>query len=519
VDALPGLPDDINLLKSLLYLPAFEAAHRSLPTADRIGRLFELANVMIPLQRHVKLAHALDALIKNSYTGRAPRTRESAAIAQSLYEQRQAGAPFRQNRASVSAQISAALIGISGSGKTSGVVRFLATIDQVIHHPEMDNLYQIPYLVVEAPSDGSSVKGLAHAILHKLDQLIPGANYFNEFGLKARMGADVLMRQVAHLMHVHRVGLLVIDEVQNLANARKGSQVLMTELVSACNELRVALLFIGTYAAIETLSTDFRQARRAAGFGISMWDRLPERVSGSQLNEWRQFLEVLWRFQWVRHPAPLTDAMASLLYSCCQGVIGIAIRLVISAQARAMLDGIETINEEVIQSVYESEFRTLHPMLKALREGIDKDLAQYPDIAPPQLDHMKARFLQEAETHTQPINTTTSDHRDFVPRLKSALVAAGTAPELAGKLAQTAARGDKPVTVAQAAIECIQQIKPVRRRRGVNKDKPSPETFAPDDYRRAVAAAEASGNLEREMRERGMSLSGKDILEKDFATI
>jgi hypothetical protein len=327
------------------------------------------------------------------------------------------------------------------------------------------------------------------------------------------------MRQVAHLMHVHCVGLLVVDEVQNLSNARKGSQVLMTELVSACNELKVALLFVGTYKAIDVLSTDFRQARRAAGFGVSMWDRLPEKAAGSVESEWRQFLEIVWQFQWVRNPAPLSDRLASLIYSCSQGVIGIAIRLLISAQVRAMLDGVETLTEQIIKSVYDSELRMLHGMLKALRDGDLAEVKKYADIAPPDLGAMEANFQLEAAATVQPINTTTSRHVNFVPRLVQSLVAAGVASEVAGELAERAASDSKPRTVAQALIDCTKQVQPASRKRGSQKQRaPSTEELPADDYRVAIIAAEQSGTpLSEEMRERGMALTALEVLEGDLA--
>ncbi len=517
VEALPPVQEDLALLRSLCYLPEFDTAQRDLPTVQRIIRVFELANILIPLQRHVDLCRQLDALMRMSYIGRAPRTKESAAISQALYEQQQAGATFRQTRSSVSPQLSSAFIGVPGSGKTTTIARSLARIPQVIYHEGL-NIYQVPYLVVEAPSDGSSVKGLAHAILRKLDQLVPGASYFYQFALRSRLGADALMRQVAHLMHVHCVGLLVIDEVQNLDNARKGSQVLMTELVSACNELKVALLFVGTYKATRVLSKDFRQARRAAGFGISMWHRLQEKATGTTASEWRQFLEILWQFQWVRNAVPLSDRLASLMYSCSQGVVGIAILLLISAQTHAMLDGTETLTEELIESVYNTDLYMLHPMLKALRDGDVDKIAEFEDIAPPDLGAMKVKFLMEAAVKSQPINTITSRHAEFVLRLTQSLVEAGVAPETAAELAQGQANDSEPRTLAQALTACMKQVQPPARKRGHGKQgKPSTEDLSPDDYRVAIGAAQASGNsVAMEMCERGMALTAKQVLEGDF---
>jgi hypothetical protein len=311
---------------------------------------------------------------------------------------------------------------------------------------------------------------------------------------------------------------LVIDEVQNLANARKGSQVLMTELVSACNELKVALLFVGTYKATQVLSTDFRQARRAAGFGISMWHRLREKGTGTAASEWHDFLEVLWRFQWIRNPVPLSDKLASLMYSCSQGVVGIAILLLISAQTRAMLDGTETLTEELIESVYNTDLYMMHPMLKAIRDGDVEGIEKYEDIAPPDLGAIKAKFVMEAAVKFQPVNTITSRHAEFVQRLTQSLIEAGVEPETAAELAQGQTSNPEPRTVAQALSACLKQVQPPARKPGHGRQaKASIDGLPPDDYRVAVGAAQTSGNsLAKELRERGMALTAKEVMEGDF---
>ncbi len=517
VEALPPSHDDLNLLRSIQYLPEFVPADRELPISARIHRVFELAISLVPLQRHLELCRQLDALMKMSYIGRAPRTEASASIAQALYERQLAGETFRQVRGSVSPQLSTAIFGVPGVGKTTVISRYLATIPQVIYHRSL-GIYQVPYLVVEAPSDGTSVKGLAYAILNQLDQLIPGAHYFQQFVTRSKFGADALMRQVARLMNIHCVGLLVVDEVQNLSNARKGTAVLVTELVSACNELKVALLFVGTYKGIEVLSQDFRQARRAAGFGPSLWDRLPEQAVGAGISEWRQFLEIIWQYQWVRNPVPLDDRLSSLLYSCSQGVIGIVIRLLISAQVHAMLDGTETLTEASIESVFESDFYTVRPMLQALRDGNIDDIKRYEDIALPDLEEIQKAWQSEAASRCEPINTILPGHVEFIPRLIQALIAAGVDPERATELAEGAAAEPRPRTVAQALIECTKRAQPAtRKRKRLDKGPRDTAHLPADDYRVAIAAAEASGaDLGDEMRSRGMALTAREVLNGDF---
>src|SRR6185437_13169662 len=131
----------------------------------------------------------------------------------------------------------------------------------------------------------------------------------------------------------------------------------------------------------------------------------------------------------------------------------------------AMLDGTEALTEELIESVYNTDFYMVHPMLKALRDGDVEGIERYEDIAPPDLGAMKAKFLMEAAVKTQPINTITSRHAEFVLRLTQSLVEAGVAPETAAELAQGQASESEPRTLAQALAACLKQVQPPARRR------------------------------------------------------
>lgn len=267
IEALPPSMTDDELIQAMTLLPNFAPEQREWEAHDRIMMIESLQNFMVPLRSHMELARALDSMLRAGYVGRAPRTPAHAEISQKIYANQVAGKAFSQSANTRTPQISTALIGISGMGKTTAVTRWCAHLPRVIYHPEI-NVYQVPYLHVEMPSDGASVKGLAHGILQKMDELIPEAGYYDLYAARGRAGTDTLMRGVARVMHMHCVGVLICDEVQNLANAKKGGQTVMTELVSACNDLRVPILFIGTNKATRVLDVDFRQARRSSGHGI-----------------------------------------------------------------------------------------------------------------------------------------------------------------------------------------------------------------------------------------------------------
>ncbi|WP_084545330.1 ATP-binding protein [Derxia gummosa] len=472
VEALPATLRADELLEFLSVRPGFEPEQREWATDDRLHMLATLRSFVVPLQRHVELAQTLDSMLRSGYVGRMPRTPEYMRRCQSIYDQARAGASF----ANSSLQLSALLMGMPGMGKTTVVKRWFSQFPEVIYH-RSTNTYQITRLHIEMPSDGSSIKGLGHAILHAVDRLIPGAQYYETYAKGGRTGADALMRGVARVLNMHFVGFLVADEIQNLANAHKGKQTVMTELVSACNELGVPILFIGTNKAAKVFSQDFRQSRRSCGQGIRHWDRLSNEASADGINEWRSFLETLWSFQWTRQPVALDAHFDALMHHYSQGVIDIAIKLFASAQARAMRDGSERLSPELIHEVFATEFELMHPMLDALRRNDSEVLALYDDVAP----ISTAALAESVGRRMQGLSTAQ------VPTPHSQVGAAAPAARH-----QSNKKRPEQRPASAAAHDTTETAAPLEDR--------------PEDYRRAIqSATDTSAQVYQRMRELGMA--------------
>lgn len=496
IEALPTVDSVVDCLDTITYLPSFDAEERNLSLIERHRLLGNLVNLMVPLERHVELAMAVDSMLRNGYVGREPETAQRAKRFQAMYEKQKSGESFRQTATTRTPQISASLIGLSGMGKTTMVQRFLATYPQLIHHPE-SHLYQVTYLHVEMPSDGKSVKGLAHGILAELDRLIPEACYYEEYANRGKTGADTLMRSVARLMHLHCVGLLVCDEVQNLCNSHKGGDTVMTELVSACNDLGLPILFIGTNKAAQVLTRDFRQARRATGCNISIWDRLPEFVEPGEVNEWESFLQTIWQYQWTKKTVPLNAAFSRAMYFYSQGVIDIAIKLFAATQGMAMNDGSEEISLAHIDQTFSKHMSLLAPMIDALRANDLKALARCEDIAPISMDFLVDSAVRRARASTNPLTRTRPSDAGFVPALAAGMVAMGMETEDALSSAEDVLSSGKAKTLAEGMVQAMAQNKAPSRPSKRKGSAPVAEVIdfseRAKDYRRAQQEARLQG--------------------------
>jgi hypothetical protein len=522
IEALPPTLSDEALFELFTVRPDYDVEQRTWTPSERLQMIGTLRRVLVPLRRHVELAQALDAMLRNGYVGRTPRTPEYARRCQAIYDAQKEGVRRRSSTADFTSQLSALLMGLSGMGKTSVVKQWLTQFPEVIYHAD-SNTYQVLYLHIEMPSDGSSIKGLAHAILHKMDELIPGANYFEDYANGGRTGADALMRSVARVLHMHFVGFIVADEIQNLANSNKSKQVVMTELVSACNELGVPVLFIGTNKAGRVFDLDFRQSRRASGQGITAWNRLVNEADEFGCNEWQDFIETLWAYQWVTRPVEIDAQYVELMYHYSAGVIDVAVKIFACAQARAILDGTEQLTPELLHSVYSTEFKLMHPMLDALRNDDVDRLAQYEDIAPVGLAEMLQGFERRLKAKPSDAYKVKTADPTFVARVSASLVASGYGEEEATSAACEVEHEGKARNLAEgtlAAIGKLTAIKPVPRAKARKKDESDlpVESFddRPADYRRAIQAARLAGtSIHTQLHGLGMARPFEEIVALD----
>lgn len=489
IAALPPIPSDEQLAEELFEFPEFAVAQRDWPTSERLCMVAELSHLLRPLQRHINLARAFDTLIRTGYSRRGVRSKEHIQTYQRLYDAQQEGRAFpTQMKRSANAQLSSALIGLPGTGKTTTVRRIFLRYPEGIHHP--DGVLQIPYLHIECPHDGISVKGLALSILRKLDLLVPDAKYLELY--KPSLAAEVLLNHCARALHNHYVGVLVIDEIQNLRNAGKTKVSLMAALVTSSNELNVPIVFAGTNKALKVLGLDGSVARRSSGAGFPTWDALSRSGDLNQPGEWEDFISTLWTFLWLKNPVILDEVMSNFMFECCQGIPDIAVKLFMCAQWRGMLDGTETFSIETLAAIMSNELSRVAPIVDALKTGDTDALCRYEDITPPEFTSLLDDALNAYEGVRQRGAALNADSPAFVPRVTSILVEAGINEDRALSMASKVAEEGKSIGIVEAASAALKLAKPpapVRRKKKPTKDAAELEELAPDDYRNAIRQA------------------------------
>jgi len=437
------LPSQMSMRQALIFLddpPAFKLEERLYPAHLRLQCLYRLRRCFIPLEHHLRLESAFATVLRQGYVTRNPRTTDYIRRLRDGYERivakdLHAGAsPVRSSADGF------ALLGASGAGKSTGMIRVLEYYPQVIEHPELCGLKQVTWLKIDCPYRGSP-KQLCLNFFQHMDLLL-GSDFLLRHG-SGRNSIDLMMTQMGQIANRHALGVLIVDELQHLTLARGvGREALLNFLVTLINTIGIPVVLIGTMGALSILQGDFRQARRANGLGAAIWERLP------QGPVWDHFVDKLWLYQWTRQESVLTDDIRKVLYEESQGIIDIVVKLFMLGQARAMELGAtrkcpERMDAALLQIVAADHFKIIAPMITALKSRKRSKIAQYDDLRPLE-DHVQ-QALQAAQLHLEPqgssiqAKTTASAHAEVsTDSLVAKLKELGLAEDIAQRMAMKA---------------------------------------------------------------------------------
>lgn len=204
------------------------------------------------------------------------------------------------------------VIGKSGIGKSATISRAVSLISEkgII---ELDNPYLkvVPCIVVQCPFDCSS-KGLLLEILRSIDSFI-GTNHF-EKALKTRTTADMMLSKVAQVLLNH-VGLLIVDEIQNVVHHRNGRQ-LVAMLTQLINSSGISICMVGTPEVELFFSSVNYLARRTLGLKYDSYE----------YGEYFEvFCRILFQYQYVKEETVLTEKMTDWFFEHSNGTLALVV--------------------------------------------------------------------------------------------------------------------------------------------------------------------------------------------------
>ncbi|WP_233010369.1 ATP-binding protein [Rheinheimera faecalis] len=339
IEALPPKVVDEELVARLSYYPKRRAEETKLKAFERLEYLTRLKALRQPLPIYFEVFRAIEIAIREGYSAKNPLSPTTMNYLHYSLDNRPNVEPrtgFFQPKGS-----GITIIGESGVGKTCMLEQVLNCFPDVIEHKIYQNMVlsipQIVWIKVDCPDD-SSVKGLCHRILEQIDQKL-GHPPTKPAGTIA-----LLLQQIEALMKTSFLGILVIDEMQNLNLAKAGgADRLLGFLHNLVNNLGIPLLFCANPPFDKLLSKSFKSARRAESSGYFDVELM------KRDDEWELFVDELWCLQWTNIETSLTPSLSNKLYSLSVGNMDLAVRIYYSAQQAVIGSHDERITEEVLE--------------------------------------------------------------------------------------------------------------------------------------------------------------------------
>ncbi len=227
-ELLPTLLSGQPLIDNLSNYPEYDESIRSAEQYDRLGALADVYKFYYPFSMSLEIYNKLYLATKLSL-----QKKNTKIAVEQRNDTYKAMITDRQYHGIIGGADSMSIIGASGIGKTSSIQKALSLMSggQIIE-TENPFIKIIPCLQVQCPYDASP-KGLLLEILRSVDSVLDTKYY--ERSRKASDTTDVLIGTVSQVSLNH-IGLLVIDEIQNIYGRKSGSSLMAIMLLPSHQE-------------------------------------------------------------------------------------------------------------------------------------------------------------------------------------------------------------------------------------------------------------------------------------------
>ena len=341
IKKMPPMLSGSELEQALTILPEYDPAIVNENDAIRLIALTDIYKVFVSNQMSREIYSKLYLALLRSLQKKESKLR----VKQTLENHR---AILQQEYSGIlGGSDSFTIIGASGIGKSSSISRVvqLVTKTPII---EMESPYSkiLPCVLVQCPFD-SSVKGLLLEIIRVVDEQL-GSSYYPK-ATSARATTDMLIGTVSQICLNH-IGILVVDEIQNVAISKNGRN-LLGALLQLINCSGISICMVGTPECTEFFTQAMQLARRSLGL---QYEAMEYGV------EFEQLCHTLFQYQYVKYPAELDAATVRWLYEHSNGNVSSVVTLLHDAQEIAILEGSEVLNLETLNAAYKSRMKMLH---------------------------------------------------------------------------------------------------------------------------------------------------------------
>jgi hypothetical protein len=340
---MPKMLSGKELDEKLAILPTYNKSIIEKSTTERLIAMQDIYQIFIPnamsREIYIKLYLALLRSLRKKHSILAVRqsNENSKMIRREFFESIIGGSD------------SFSIIGPSGIGKTSAISRAINLLAEKTVL-EFSNGKIISCLQIQTPAD-CSVKSLLLEILRKTDELLHSRYY--ETAIRSRSTTDMLIGCVSQVALNH-IGLLIIDEIQNIVNNKNGKTLIGT-LTQLINNSGVSICMVGTPESAIFFEQERMLARRTLGLNYTAME---------YNNNFRDFCKEIIAYSYVQKTISMDEAMLLWLYNHSGGNASVVISLIHDSQEIAILEGYEQLDISMLNIAFEKRMGMLHNFIK-----------------------------------------------------------------------------------------------------------------------------------------------------------
>lgn len=381
IEALPKINKRQEVGKLLANFPKLNKNLKDSSVESRIHSLQCVFDIFQPFTNHLELEQNISIAIRQGYIDRNPLSKEFPKFVKSLNDSAKNQNFNMTNKFLRRSGNGFTVMGISGTGKSTGINHVISLYPQIIVHSKYKDIifstYQLVWIKLDCPSKGS-IKDLCGYFFREVDRLI-GTNYEQQYLQSKKYSAETLKYLMAKVANACNLGMLIIDEIQNLSAAASGGhENMLNFFVTLRNEIGIPIILVGTMRAYPILQSEFSQARRGSGLGSILW------FGASKDDMWKIFIKTLLRYQLTNQECSIEDeGISRTLYEESQGIIDIAIKIFVMCQIESIVKGKpKKITPALIKKVAREKFTMVKPMLDALKSDNLEKIIKYDDLVP-----------------------------------------------------------------------------------------------------------------------------------------
>jgi hypothetical protein len=296
--ALPKALSQEDFQRMVSYRPDFADEYRELSVAERCKMVCGVFDLVTPTKHFYDVYVIMERMLFNSYVKRSVTEVDAVRRHYDVAMHKQK-IDARWKRTSGESFV---LTADSGFGKSTLINRVLDCFPQAFMHHDFNGKHlgqaQILWIKIKIPPD-SSRKSLADRFLHEVDQYL-GTDYEKKTSGKR---VEEYNKTFKTIVETYKLGLLVIDDLQNLSVAKSGGDDMLLNFFSnLTDDLGVGLVLVGTPDSTEHLTKTFTASRRLTSAGDMQLTRYEKNSS-----VWKLLIFSLWRYQYVKNPTKLFE--------------------------------------------------------------------------------------------------------------------------------------------------------------------------------------------------------------------